>query len=339
MKNATILSKVLFTTTLSFAATLIGCASVQAQCPDVSQHETALDCPWADASRATTGIDNLSQIRMILTQKIPGFVEQVEKDAKARDLLNLWSLSRNIDESNLSTGILTVPANIITFLNSILNVTYNAQSTEGHAGLTHTYGYLFSNAWTPFGYKRLRYVAGETEEGFGLPQGLFSGLPQTGTLLSNLTSFAAPIAFRDSPVSKGEFQDVVNSGLITNVPEIANYPYSNLKIKRLVEIVANEKYYLEMRTDIVNFPNPNTRGNNRAILIYSIDFRAPEQPARPRIVTVFPVDAGFATGLFNPTTLGTSVGLKLKYNAVLPVSIPAEEMVGKRFILNESTSN
>ena len=36
---------------------------------------------------------------------------------------------------------------------------------------------------------------------------------------------------------------------------------------------------------------------------------------------------------------GNSVALKLKYNAVLPVSIPAEEMVGKRFILNESTSN
>jgi hypothetical protein len=336
MKKIPILVPCLF----GLIATLFGCAtSVHAQCPDVSKHETDLDCPWADAARATEGIDDLSRIRLILDEKIPGFTAQVEKDASVRDLLNLWSLSRNIDESNLQTGIKTVPANIIAFLNSILNVTYNADFTEGHAGLTHTYGYLFSNAYTPYGYKRLRYVAGETEAGFGLPQGLFSGLPSTGTLLSNLTTFAAPIAFRDSPVAKGELQDVVDSGLLTIPSDIASYNYSNLKVKRLVEIVANEKYYLEMRTDIVNFPFENTHGNNRALLIYSIDFRSPEQPARPRLVTVFPVDAGFATGLFNPTSLGTSVSMKLKYNAVLPVSIPAEEMVGKRFILNDSTSN
>jgi len=326
---------------LSLIATLMGQSPQQAkaQCPDLSQHETALDCPWAEVTRLTQGMQDPTQIRSVLDQKIPGFVQQLEKDASARDLLNLWGLSRNIDESNLDTGTLTVPSNLLWFFNSILNVTYNSQFTEGHAGLTHTYGYLFSNVWTPYGYKRLRYVAGETEEGFGLPQGLFGGRYPHGTLLANLTQFAAPIAFQNSPVSKSDFQDVMNSGLVEVIPELAQFPFSKLHIRRLVERVQNEKYTLEMHSDLVDFLYPNTRGNNQALLIYSVDFHAAGQPARPRLVTVFPVEASFATGLFNPQTLGDAVPLKLKYNAVLPVSIPAEEMVGKRFVTNESNNS
>src|SRR5205823_4357190 len=41
-----------------------------------------------------------------------------------------------------------------------------------HAGMEHTYGYLFSVLKTSFGYKRARWVSGESERGFGLKTGL-----------------------------------------------------------------------------------------------------------------------------------------------------------------------
>lgn len=318
---------------LTLMATVLGWTSaVQAQCPDVRNRETAFDCPWADATRATSQLRDHQQIRALIEQKIPGFIAHIEKDAQSRELLSLWSLSRNIDESHLGDGKLTVPANLLSFFNSIFKVPYNSEFTVGHAGLTHTYGYLFSNLSTPFGFKRARYVAGEIESGFGLEIGLFSGMPSRGTLLSNLTAFVAPIAFRDSATARADYQAVINSRKTTMVPEIAYYSRSHLKVKRLVEVVSTDTAYLELRTDIVNFSHKNKRGSNQALLIYSIDFRKPNEPSRPRLVTVFPVDGGFANGIFNPKNLGDNVGIKIKYNAMLPVQTSGKDMVGKRYI-------
>ncbi len=312
----------------------------QAQCPNLALHETAADCPWAEVTRATTGITDPTQLRSIIDEKAPGLMTQIDRDGTSRDLLGLWAQSRNIDESNLATGIKTIPENLVQYFVSLWNVPYNSDFTIGHAGLNHTYGYLLSNLYTPYGFKRARYVSGELEAGFGLPDGILGGMPKEGTLLSNLTLFAGSIAFRDSEVSLDDFYDAISSGQIVSVPELIDYPYCKLQVKRLVEVAQNTQFYLELRTDIVTFPNAQSRGANTALLIYSVDFHAPGQAPRPRLVTAFPVQASFATGLFDPTTMmGDQLPLKLKYNLALPVTVPAELMVGKRFILNESDSN
>jgi hypothetical protein len=313
-------------------------ASAFAACPDLTLHETAQDCPWAQASRDTTGITDPIQLRAIFNQDIPGFMTEIDRDGANPKLLNLWGQSSNIDASNLATGILTIPANILQFFVSIWNVTYNATFTQGNAAVNHTYGYLFSNTWTPFGYKRARYTQGELESGFGVTAGLFGGLPSQGTLLSNITEFAGAIAFRDSKTSQQDFNDALATGAIMTVPEIALYPISTLNVQRLVEVVDNAQFYLELRTDIVNFPKTNTKGTDTALLIYSIDYHLTGEASKPRLITAFPVDSSFAAGIFAPAQLGDQVSIALKYNGALPVTIPAAQMVGKRFIANESTS-
>ena len=329
----------MFHRVLAVLASFLG-FHVQAQCPDFYFHETAADCPWAGVTRATTGVTDPTQLRAIFDEKVPGFMAEIDRDGNNKDLLNLWSLSSNIDQSNLTTGIKTIPENLLQYFVSLWNVPYNSDFTIGHAGLNHTYGYLLSNLYTPYGFKRARYVSGEIEAGFGLPESTFGGLPKEGTLLSNLTYFAGTIGFRDSTASMTELKSAIASGQIVTVPALADYAYCGLSVKRLVEVVQNSQFYLELRTDIVQFPNAQTHGSDTALLIYTVDFHAPGQEAKPRLVTAFPVQASFATGLFDPTNMmGDQLPIKLKYNLALPVTVPAELMVGKRFIFNESVSN
>jgi len=296
-----------------------------------SSHAQEADKIWFNTAQKMALATTPEEMRSILDENIPGFASGIEKDSSQnRDLVNLWGLSRNIDESHLTDGTRTVPANVISFLNSILKVKYDDQFIYGHAGLTHTYGYLMSNLQTPFGFKRARYVVGEIESGFGLSNGLLSGRPTQGTLLSNLTNFAAVIAFRDHPE--------MLSGLKSEVPQIADFNYQDLKPSRLLELVQNERFTLELRTDIVPFIKENSKGKNSSLLIYSIDFHAQGQKSEPRLITVFPVEKNFVNGVFLPTGLGDQMAIKLKYNAALPETIPAEQMIGSRIIINENTT-
>ncbi len=318
---------------LGFLSSVFGLnswAQTSSACPDTSKGETPLDCPWAEISRASQASADPTLIKAVFDKKMPAFLDQINKDARAPDLLALWGLSKNIDESHPETTI--VSPSLLQYFASILKVNYNATYTQGHAGLTHTYGYLFSTLQTPYGYKRARYVQGEIESGFGIPTPVFSGLSQRGTLLSNFTTFIAPIAFRDSRFSKIDFQFVLDTQQIEALPEIINYPYSELKPKRLLEVVSNSEFYLELRTDIVPFKRPAT---NQALLIYSIDYHLVGKDSHPRLITAFPVQEEFAKGLFDPTQLGDQVQLRLKYNAALPVDLPAEKLIGKRYIYDE----
>ncbi len=296
-----------------------------------SSHAKDSDQAWFEAAQKMALATSPDEMRKILKSELPGFLESIETDSiQNRDLLALWGLSRNIDESHLSDRTRTVPANVIQFFNSILQVNYDSTFTYGHAGLTHTYGYLMSNLKTPFGFKRARYVDGEIESGFQLTDGLFSGIPAQGTLLSNLTCFAGNIAFRD----QSELRKYLNQRC--SIPEISTYPFKQLKIKRLVERLRSNEFHLELRTDIIPFPNTSTRGNNSHLLIYSIDFHKRGEQSQPRLITVFPVQKGFGDGIFSNVGFGDRQPIKLKYNAAIPLDIPQDEMIGKRYVENEN---
>jgi hypothetical protein len=289
------------------------------------------DQPWFDAAQKMAQAISPDEMRNILKSQLPGFLETIELDStQNRDLISLWGLSRNIDESHLSDRTRTVPANVIQFLNAILKVNYDESFTFGHAGLTHTYGYLMSNLQTPFGFKRARYVDGEIESGFQLTKGLFSGIPPSGTLLSNLTCFAGQIAFRDHPEAQKYLYQRCK------IAEINAFPFKQLKSKRLVERLRSDEIYLELRTDIVPFPYFSTKGKNSHLLIYSIDFHARGEPSQPRLITVFPVQKGFGDGIFSNIGFGDRQPIKLRYNASIPLNIPNEEMIGKRYVENEN---
>lgn len=56
-----------------------------------------------------------------------------------------------------------------------------------NAGLAHAYCYLMSDAWTPYGFKRDRWLDGQLERALGVERGRLRPLPARGTLLGNLT--------------------------------------------------------------------------------------------------------------------------------------------------------
>jgi hypothetical protein len=305
-----------------------------AGCPDSSRRETPSDCPWAEVTRVVEGIEDPNRIREAIETRIPGFLKQLEQDHETPLLFQLWGMSRNIDESHLSTGRRTVSPAILKALNSIWNVGYDNDYIHGHAGLTHTYGYLFSNLETPFGYKRARYARNEIESGFGLPAGLFSGRPAKGTLFSNLTVFAGKIAFRDHEPAMKLLDEAIGQIGRTAPAELLSYPYGSLKLRRLVEWTRNDAFTLELRTDIVSFPKANPAGRNTALLIYSMVYKKDgKDRARPRLITVFPVDSGFAANLFKADGLGERVPFKLKYNASVQGDLNQALLVGRRFIV------
>jgi hypothetical protein len=292
------------------------------------------DYPWIEVTRTIEGMEDPARIKEVIENRIPGFLKQLEQDHETPLLFQLWGMSRNIDESHLSTGRRTVSPSILKTLNGIWNVNYDDAYIHGHAGLTHTYGYLFSNLETPFGYKRARYTRNEIETGFGLPAGLFSGRPSKGTLFSNLTVFAGKIAFRDHEPAVKLLDEAIGQIGRTAPAELLSYPYGTLKVRRLVEWTRNDQFTLELRTDIVSFPRANTAGRNIALLIYSIVYKKDgKDRARPRLITVFPVDSGFANHLFKADGLGERVPFKLKYNASVQGDLNPALLVGRRFIV------
>jgi len=328
----------LFQALLSFVASIFGFpARAATQCPTPSFHETKEDCPWAGVSRTLEGVSDSKLIKKAIEDSVPGFLHQLEQDKKTPGLIGLWGLSRNIDESNLASGRKTVPANLIQFLNSYWNAPYDSDFIFGHAGLNHTYGYLFSILETPYGYKRARYVRHEIEAGFGLKEGILSGTPKQGTLLLNLTLFAGKIAFRDDASGRDEIDRLFKSKAKTAPRDLIKFDFTKLQPKRLTEVITTEDQTIEMRTDLVPFLKANPHGKNRMLLIHSILIQKKDKPVgSPELITVFPVEASFAENLFKPETFGDSVPLKLRYNAALPFTLAPEKMIGKRYLTHET---
>lgn len=322
---------------LGLIASFFG-SSAKAQCPRVDLKETEADCPWAEVARAIEGVQDPEKIERTLRDSLPGFLPQLDLDARLPGLLSLWGLSRNIDESRLESGTRTVPANLLKTLNRHLKVPYDDSFTIGHAGLNHTYGYLFSTVETPYGYKRARYVRHEIEAGFGLKEGELGGSPKGGSLLLNLTLFAGKVAFRDSEAGMKAMNDLSSRVARYAPSDILKFNFNALKPERLIERIETTDQTIEMRTDLIPFNHPNPYGKNSSLLIHSIlvEDKHPSKtraaPATPVLITVFPVESGMRASLFDPTTMGDPVPLKLRFNAALAKPIPQDQMKGKRYI-------
>jgi hypothetical protein len=332
----------MFQALISLVASFFGFqASASAPCPNPALHETREDCPWAAITRNLDGVSDPDLITKVIEDAVPGFLSQLDQDAKTKGLFDLWGLSRNIDESNLASGKRTVPPNLIQFFNRNWNVPYDSQFVVGHAGLNHTYGYLFSVLETPYGYKRARYVRHELEAGFGLKEGTFGGHPEKGTLLLNLSLFAGRIAFRDNPEALAVLDRILKDKKKPLPSDLVKFDIKSVHPKRLIEsfvfdLGTEGSGEIEMRTDIVPFLQKNPHGKNTALLIHSMLIQKKNAPkASPQLITVFPVEGGFGDSLFKPETFGDQVPLKLRYNAALPFSIAPEKMVGKRYLSNE----
>src|SRR6185312_10106073 len=85
----------------------------------------------------------------VLQKHCPHIYRQLVRLRECRGLLSLWGRSRNVDE--FVEQAIVHPA-ILRVIGQLTGVPMRGRIV--HAGLEHTYGYLFSLIETPFGYKR-----------------------------------------------------------------------------------------------------------------------------------------------------------------------------------------
>lgn len=268
-------------------------------CPDASLMETAEDCPWASIAREVQAVGGEAQ--PLLQKRAPQVMAQIQSDAKIPALKTLWGQSINFDE--FANGVIVAPPIL-----GALAQSFGLAAPEGqivHAGLEHTYGYLFSTLKTSFGYKRARWVQGTIEEGLGIPKGLLGPTPKNGTLLTNATQLLGRIAFaKNSPERKA-----LDGFLV--VPSIAKAAAKSRAVRTLVEVIAERNTVL--RTDLVPFDQIPPGQRNSHLLVYSVRYL---NESRTELVTAFPVESSFVDQMFKPERLGKDrTDLITRYNA------------------------
>jgi hypothetical protein len=273
-------------------------------CPDIAWGETAEDCPWAGAARALAAGETWDRA-------LPEFRERLEADARLEGLKAAWGRSLNYDE--LARGVIVEPA-ILDALGAMLGVA-GREDRVVHAGMEHTYGYLFSVLRTPFGFKRARWVRGELEAGFGLPAGTLGPAPAEGSLFANVTYFAGRVAFR------GELTLPAESVAAATVL----YPYEELAVARLEEAVSSPRP-VRLRTDLVAFPHPPAAADaNSHLLVYSV------HDGGPKLITAFPVNRAFVARVLDPSGLGADKPVATRYNAYVE-GLTGNASIGERRI-------
>ena len=289
---------------MSLSTPLFACPD---SCPDASLGELQEDCPWAGIAR---GLATEAQSHELspadLKEAAPDLYAQISRDAAQTQLKGLWGQSINYDE--LAKGIILNPA-ILKVLSKSFQVPWISDRIA-HAGMEHTYGYLFSTLKTAFGYKRARWVHGDTERGFGLPAGTLSpAAPSAGgsTLFANATFFFGKIAFRNDAATLKVL--VANC---TGVPKaLQSFAFSSLKTIRLEETLASKNVVL--RTDLVPFtvkPSETNPGTNQYLLVYSVVV-----DGTAKLITGFPVGQGFVDSTLNKDNLGDDKPIITRYNA------------------------
>ena len=241
----------------------------------------------------------------VLKKRCPHVYRQIVHDAAYPELLALWGRSVNFDEN--ARQIIVHPA-ILNGIGEIAGVPMRGGVV--HAGLQHTYGYLFSLIDTPYGAKRDRWLSGDWERGFGIERSLLGVRPKHGSLLSNLTWFLGQIVHRGTPAPLKRLR----RNAWAAAPELHRYPFERLSVQHFVEqIVAKREREVSLLTDLVAFPNPPRDAKAEStLLIYSVrnGARAPV-----RLITAFPVRSSVAKEL---ATAARDRDVRPRYNAYLP---------------------
>jgi hypothetical protein len=314
-------------------------------CPDTSQGETQQDCPWAGLSRELSAAHG-KDLEKVLKSGSKPLYEQLKSEHSSKAWHSLWGYSINFDE--LAHGQIVDPE-ILKLLYSLADFPPPAlgpgtPDTIEHAGLEHTYGYLFSVLKTSFGYKRSRWVGGEINQGFAFPSNPISASPKRGSLFRNVTYFIGSIAFRGDASRLNELQ----IGAQGVDPALVSLKYDELKVTRVEEtLLVDGNRKVVIRTDLVPFPvapAPAAAGapappTNDTLLVYSIvDWGVPSptrliKSVHPILITAFPVTSSFGAGVTQPGTLGDNQPIITRYNAYIPGVTGRTDLKGTRKVI------
>ena len=267
-------------------------------------------------------------VRAVLKKCCPHIYQQVQCLKTNRAMSDLWARCVNCDDI---TGQQIVAAPILRLLSELSGIALRARITPRvvHAGLQHTYGYLFSLIETPYGYKRDRWTEPDVERGMQISTPSLRATPTEGTLLTNVTWFIGQIAFRDQP----QRMDTLHNHTEHVAKAIVNYPYAKLQGQRIIEKVYNVSANLSevtIYTDLIAFPKqPKNAEAENTLLVYSIQTG---KTTLPRLITAFPTTGNYAKQLMEQETKGNQVPIQLLYNGYAP-GMSGKIFLGERRIV------
>lgn len=298
-----------------------------AHCPNIDNGESPQDCPWAAfGRRLTREADRGRDIGPLFNKLAPGLVKQLRADAQRPDWHELWTASVNRDEN---TGATLVDPRILRVLGGLMGIAIDDLERTGavHAGLQHTYGFLFSLAPAPE-YRRARWVRGTIEAGFGLPKGVLGPLPPSGTLFSNATYFFGRLALADSETAMAVLRQPAS------IPQaLRDFAFAEVKIKRLEERVRVPQVSgreIVLRTDVIAFTQSTPVADH--LLIYS--WFDPSD-GRTRLVTGLPVANAVVESLLSTDNLGDDIMVNSRYDGYIEgLTGAVEPFSGSRHVIS-----
>lgn len=266
----------------------------------------------------------------LLESTCPQLVRDIRADLASSALLRLWGWSKNWDE------FVNAPILDPRIINAICQLgglhTAKLRTDDAiHAGVMHTYCYLFSRLRTKFGYKRDRWTKGQIAQILDLPQEVLSAEPSRGTLLTNATYLLGRIAFRGDARRMATLRR-----LRTRVPkEIRRLPFAKLSWSRIVETAkVGQSRQVEFRTDLVPAID---KAAKTALVVYSLVDQTSGADASPVLVTAFPTRASVAQQMLDADDFGKRVKIRPRYNAWVS-HWPARTVQGERAAWHISSS-
>ena len=263
--------------------------------------ETAVDCPWAEVGRDPQALRRIA----------PAIVDELARDARVPALLAAWGSA--LDYNQAPDGTLGSEPIVPLALSDELARLAGAPPRRDrvvHAGVQHTYGYLFSVLPTPYGFKRARWVDPAIDSGLGLPRGTIAPVPRAGTLLGNVTWLAGSIAFAGEPE-----RAALSTALVS--PALQALDIAALHVVRITETAGD----VALRTDFVDLPHPTDAA--AALLVYSV-----RVAGASRLITMFPISAA-SRAKYTSVPTGDAVPITTQYNAWVD-GLSGTTVVGRR---------
>lgn len=257
-------------------------------------------------------------------RRVPRIARQLASDVARPACLEAWGTSANFDENARAT--IVQPA-ILDEIGRRAGVVIR-DGEVCHAGLLHTYGYLFSTLETPYGYKRERWLQPTIERGLRLETGVLQAIPVGGTLLANVTCLLAHLALADRPIERAVLRDEFTAV----PPSLRNYDYAQLDVRRLTETVklpgsGHPRRTVRLITDLVamsdHAPAKTVSGS---LLVYSAEDDA---DGRRRLITAFAMQTCATDLLLANANFGSRQSIRPRYNCVV-AGFGSEPRIGTR---------
>lgn len=301
------------------------------ECPASALGEAAEDCPWAALTRELK--DKPTTLKALLKQHAAALEKSLEADALESSLKAVWGEAVNYDE--YAKGVIVEP-DLLSTLTRLFRVPQPFFAGESrsivHAGLQHTYAYLFSNLKTPFGFKRARWVRNDIDAGFSFSAPTLSPTPNEGSLFRNVTALALRLI--DLPIPKSKRK-----------PAKAVLTLDVKKLKRFVlrETVETEVSLQSVKkpteakgfvisTYLIEFPKQDASRKNTHLLIYTL--ASDDDLKNQKLITAFPVESSFKDQIADSSKLGENQPIQLRYNGFHRVLYQKAGFRGKRVFLS-----